>query len=180
MSVKTHLSFLKDMLYIAEISACGTISRAAEKNGIKASNLSKLIKDAEKEFSCHLFLRTNKGLIPTKTALEISQRADEICKLIEKSEDSFLQNGNNKPVLFYISEGLEIVDLNKVCQNAVLTENIKQADIIITTQKPDISDKMLCVHIKIGQNIMQNIWICGHQTPQTAPVITRLVLMFQH
>lgn len=47
MSVKSKSSLFRDLLYLREVICCGQISRAANNNGIKASNLSKIITDIE-------------------------------------------------------------------------------------------------------------------------------------
>jgi len=180
MLVKTQLSFLKNMLYIAQIVECGTITSVAQKNGIKASNLSKLIKDTEKELGGLLFIRTNKGLIPTEKALSISQKANEIQDMIIKSAKCFLKKAEVNPVSIYISDGIEIKGLDEVCMNAVVCQNSENADVIISNQKPLNVENRVILNAKIGEAITQNLFICAKDTPEARELITSIILMFQH
>ena len=148
--------------------------------GIKASNLSRIIKDTEKEFGFLLFIRTNKGLIPTENALQIFKSTHLIKQMIEESFGQFLPNNFKKKVLVYIEHGLEINGLENVCPNAVLSSRAENADILIGTQKPLQSDKMTILNVKIGNAVTQDLWISAKDSLPVQSVISSIVLMFQH
>lgn len=180
MSVKTELLLLKYMLYVAQIIECQSIARAAQKNNIKASNLSKLLKDAENKFGSQIFIRTNKGLIPKKEAFEISKKANEIKNLLKESEVTFWQTKIKKSVYIYVSDDLEVKDIDKICSNVVLCTKINDADIIISSQKPLDTKNKLVVSIKNGDLIKQNLFISAKDTPMTKAIVTSIILMFEH
>ena len=175
-----QICFLKNILYVAQIVEYGTITAVAQKNGLKASNLSKLIKDVEKEFGTLLFIRTNKGLIPTQMALEISKKANEIRVMLDENTKQLLKKNFKTCVKIYISKGLEISDLNRMFSNAVLCSDMKDADVIITTQEPSLVKNMLVIHTKIGDAITQDLWLCAQDTVEAKELVTSVVLRFQH
>ena len=180
MSVKMRLCFLKELLYIGEIIECATISKAASKNGIKASNLSKLIKDTEKEFNQKLFIRTSTGMAPTKTALEVLKTASAVNEIIKESQTKFLTLKSPENIKIFISQGLNVSGLSEVCPNCILCNDAKAADVIISTQRPENADKLITVEFRIGSNITQNIFICAKDLPGMEQVVTSLVMLFQN
>lgn len=180
MLIKMQLCLLKNMLYVAQVVECGTITKVAQKNGIKASNLSKLIKDTEKELGSALFIRTNKGLIPTEKALDISKKVNKIQEMIVESAKCFVQRPEINPISIYVSNGLEINSLGEVCPNAVFCENEQNADVIISNKEPINVENRVILNTKIGKEITQNLFICAKDTPQAREVITSIILMFQH
>lgn len=179
MSVKMRLTFLRELLYIREIIECGTISKAALKNGIKASNLSKLIKDAEKEFNQKLFIRTSKGVTPTKAALEILKVANSINEIVKTNQVKFSNPKSPENIKIFISQGLNVGGLGEICPNCILCNNLKTADIIISTQRPENADKMITVEFTIGSNVTQNVFICAKNIPGIEQIVTSLVVLFQ-
>ena len=69
MSVKSKTTLFRDLLYFKEVVAAQQISAAAEKNGIKPSNLSKIIQNLEIMTTRKLFKRSSRGFEPTSEAL---------------------------------------------------------------------------------------------------------------
>lgn len=165
------------MLYVAELTEYKSISAVAEKNAIKASNLSKLINEAEKEFGVDLFLRTNKGVIAKKPALEIALKAGELKKILKETENLLF---SNKKILIYVDDDLEFHHLEQIGKNVTLCNNKNKADIIIGLHKPKDAKGKLIVNIKNGDLIVQNLFICAKDTPEIASVVTSIILMFQH
>ena len=179
MLIKMQIGFLKDILYITQIVKAGTITAVAQKNGVKVSNLCKLIKEAEKEFGGLLFIRTNKGLVPTPKALEIAKKADEIEGLINECAKEFLKKSTINCVKVYISKGLEFHDLEKVHINMVLCSEPSDADVIISTQEPSDTKNTLVVHTKIGNAVTQDLWLIAKDTNEAKELLMSFVLMFR-
>ena len=119
---KSRLSFLRDLLALKEVIDAGRIQGAARRNGIKQSNLSKIITDLESSMNTTLLQRSPKGVEPTNTARllytdidNILKSLDRISKIFETAEDlagcvtvyvseGFLGNGLLKELsLFYAS-----------------------------------------------------------------------------
>jgi len=180
MSVKNQLSLIKQLLYVREIISCKTIASAAIKNGIKAPNLSKIIKETEKQLGQILFIRTTKGLIPTSTAREISKIADALFEMSNIYQTKYLRLTEPQNLRFFISKGLVVQGLDKICQDFVLSSAQKNADVIISTRHPKNADKMLSVQVKIGDVVTQDIWICAKDIPFAEQIVTSLVLLFQN
>lgn len=49
MNIKSSINLIRGILYLHEIIRCKSISRAAEENNMKASNLGIIINDLEKQ-----------------------------------------------------------------------------------------------------------------------------------
>ena len=70
-TIKTKISFLRELLALKEVIDLGQIHAAAERNGIKYSNMSKMISDLESRFRTTLLIRSSAGSIPTNTTRQI-------------------------------------------------------------------------------------------------------------
>lgn len=67
-----------DLKYIIEIDQCGSISLAAKKLYVAQSNLSRAVKELEKEFDIVIFKRTPKGVVTTREGHRFLRHAKEI------------------------------------------------------------------------------------------------------
>lgn len=65
MNIKSSINLIRGILYLHEIIRCKSISRAAEENNMKASNLGIIINDLEKQTGTKLLKRTHLGSSPT-------------------------------------------------------------------------------------------------------------------
>ena len=57
-TIKTKTAFLRELLALKEVIDTGQIQAAAERNGIKHSNMSKMISDLESRFKATLLIRS--------------------------------------------------------------------------------------------------------------------------
>ena len=57
-TIKTKISLLRELLALKQVIDLGQIQVAADRNGIKHSNLSKLITDLEERFKTILLIRS--------------------------------------------------------------------------------------------------------------------------
>lgn len=57
-TIKTKISLLRELLALKQVIDLGQIQAAADRNGIKHSNLSKLITDLEERFKTILLIRS--------------------------------------------------------------------------------------------------------------------------
>lgn len=181
MSVKMQISFLKSLLYIEQIVREGTISRAADKNGLKASNLSKMLKELEKQMDKQLFLRTPHGMVPTKETKELAVEISHFSKMIDSLAQKYCKCtytcGNLK---LFVSRGLEISASEKVFQKAVKTDDMKTADVIVSTEKPPFAESMICVENKIGHQIKQSIFVCAKNNKQAIDFATQIISILHY
>ncbi|HAW33469.1 MAG TPA: hypothetical protein DCX19_02375 [Alphaproteobacteria bacterium] len=86
---KANLSFLRELLALKEVIDAGQIQGAARRNGIKQSNLSKIISDLESELNTPLLNRSSKGVEPTNTARLLYADIDNIAKSLDKITAAF-------------------------------------------------------------------------------------------
>ena len=166
MSVKSKIALFRDLLYFKEVVNTKQISAAASKNGIKPSNLSKIIQSLEKSASKKLFLRNSRGLEPTSEALKIA----ELISGAEKHFDTCVQkiSKKNTPGILnlYLPPNLKIKNLNRFCKDhegltLILCTTTVEADVWVDYEPPVQTDGWISVQNHIGRNFDQSIWICA-------------------
>ncbi len=172
MNIKNYTLLIRAILYVQEIIRCKSINKAAEENSIKASNLSLIINNFEKEIGTKLFKRSSQGCIPTDDGLKIAELASELKEHIQKiSNRQTNANSNNKVLNIYISPNMEFSDCSEFEQSH---PNIKlnfvekdiMADIKISNDPPlDPLEKY--AEFYIGNTLKQKIWIsCNENNPK--------------
>ncbi len=87
-TIKTKVAFLRELLALKEVIDVGQIQAAAERNGIKHSNLSKMIADLEARFKTTLLIRSSAGSVPTNTTRQLYSDIE----IISDALDNLLQN----------------------------------------------------------------------------------------
>ncbi|MBO4294079.1 MAG: LysR family transcriptional regulator [Alphaproteobacteria bacterium] len=174
MNVKTKFSILKNLLYLQAVVEAGSISAAASRNGIKASNLSKMIKDCESLFHKVLFYRTAHGMSPTQDTLDLVRCAHQIDG--ELSHIMQLITRNDDIIKLYIVEGLEIKNLSRYNKSMLLVKQQNQADVIVTTAKPKNVETYIITESVLGKDVAQHIWICTKNTPEAVELARFIIL----
>ena len=87
-TIKTKTAFLRELLALKEVIDTGQIQAAAERNGIKHSNMSKMISDLESRFKATLLIRSSAGSVPTNTTRQLYADIENISNAL----DNILQN----------------------------------------------------------------------------------------
>ncbi len=177
MSVKMQSGLFQKLLYVKEVLEAGKIVVAAEKNGIKSSNLSKLIKETESTLHTKIFYRTNNGVIPTQDGILLAKIAEDMQNLM----NSRLKNMQKKDVCkinLFVSKGLYIKDLEKYDVPLIQVKCEKDADVIVATKKPNNTDQMITTCNKIGNKIVQEIWVCANNKPEALDLAEFIILRF--
>lgn len=87
-TIKTKVALLRELLALKEVIDVGQIQAAAERNGIKHSNLSKMIADLEAKFKTSLLIRSSAGSVPTNTTRQLYSDIE----VISDALDNLLQN----------------------------------------------------------------------------------------
>ncbi|MBR6103248.1 MAG: LysR family transcriptional regulator [Ruminococcus sp.] len=119
---------LTHLRYMVEVERHGSISKAAAALYMGQPNLSKAIKELEKEFGVPIFRRSAKGVVPTEKGKEFLLHAKAILSQVEKMEqlsredDSSLEFSLLLPRASYISHAFTVF-LNEI--GAVEKMNIK-------------------------------------------------------
>jgi DNA-binding transcriptional LysR family regulator len=100
-----------DLKYVIEIDKYGSISLAAKKMYVAQSNLSRAVKELEKEFDITIFERTSKGVVTTREGQRFLNYAKEIQYQMDSLKSTYLDLNNHGislkisvPRASYISE----------------------------------------------------------------------------
>lgn len=111
MNIKSSINLIRGILYLHEIIRCKSISRAAEENNMKASNLGIIINDLEKQTGTKLLKRTHLGSSPTAEGLRVAQYAVELEEQIQKIRQ-WHENTHprNRTLNIYIAPNMELDD----------------------------------------------------------------------
>ena len=173
MNIKNYTLLIRGILYVQEIIRCKSINKAAEENNIKASNLSLIINNFEKDIGIKLFKRSSQGCIPTYDGLKIAELASELKEYIQKVSNCRAKAyPKDKMLNIYTSPNMKFSDCSEFEQSH---PNIKlnfvekdiMADIKISNESPlDPLEKY--AEFYIGNNLKQKIWICCNEKNPTA------------
>ena len=137
------------------IIKCGSATEAAHRLNMSTGNISYLLGKARKITGAHLFIRTNKGLRPDTTALELSQRYLQYFESNQcfkqgkvKRNNSLTINAHSLMEMVFCSDSLKENDKkydelryqfkSYICDPAVRLSNIKNKLVDI-----DIGDSLL-------------------------------------
>lgn len=181
--IKSQISFLKSVLYLAAVVECGSVTKAAEQNGIKQTNLSRMIKDLEETLATSLFVRKSNGMVPTETAMVLYRHALDLQKNLSQVQAIRPKSANKKRfVRLYKPDSLSFSFL-KEFSNA-LVKSVKEDEFFnvgIFYFKPNLSSEDYQVgeyELKNGA-ATQKLWIaCQTNNPMafslTDFIISRL------
>ena len=97
---------MKELLALKEVIDTGQIQIAANKNGIKHSNMSKLISDLETRLDATLLQRTPAGSLPTNATSEIYSAIETICSTLDKIEQVTPEEELTGYISVMVAEGL--------------------------------------------------------------------------
>jgi len=92
---------LQHLKYVVEVEKTGSITQAAQNLYMGQPNLSKAIKELEKNLGIVLFKRTSKGVLPTAQGEEFLRYAKSILDQVEQIENLYRLSGERPR--FYIS-----------------------------------------------------------------------------
>ena len=164
MSVKLKASLFRDLLYLHEVIFYKQISSAAQKNGIKASNLSTNIKNLEKLSGKKLFIRHSNGLTPTADAIKLDKLISRLDEYFNQTTQAFLTKKRSENILLYLPENLWFDNLEKFSREHACVirsvETPEQADVIVSYH-PVENSEMIIVTNTIGSSFRQTIWIAA-------------------
>ncbi|MBR2298978.1 MAG: LysR family transcriptional regulator [Alphaproteobacteria bacterium] len=177
MSVKVKAGMFRNLLYVKEVAEAGSISAAAEKNGIKPSNLSKLLNETESMFGHLLFCRTKHGAVPTKDGLMLAKKIIKLEEALEACLNCL--EPENKPPRLYMASGIEIQNLADFQKLFLKVESENEADVIVSNFKPQRADELVSTKNRIGRGVVQNIWVCAENV-KPALELARFIILQIH
>lgn len=180
MSIKLKAILFRNLLYLNEVIKHSQINAAAEKNGIKSSNLSKIIKDLEDFLQKQLFIRTPNGLIPTTKALELSQMLNQTETVFDEMIEKITISENKKSLQLYVPDNIELKNLPSFKENKIVfCSSPVDADVIVSYEKPQTPKNFIMVENCIGTEFKQKIWVSSKNSKQ-ALNLSRFIICQMH
>ena len=164
MIIKSQISFLKSILYLSAIIQDGSISKAAEHNGIKATNLSRMIKDLEDTIGMPLLIRKSNGVLPTQAALLLNEKAIQLKESLKQVQMLKKAKNKQKVLKVYLSEGLSLNFLKEfVLVKIKYTTQNQDFHLGIFSEPPELNEENKSY--QVGEydltcnGLVQKIWI---------------------
>lgn len=180
MFIKTKAVLFRDLLYLREVSSTGKISTVAAKNAIKASNLSKILKDLEIVTGKKFFQKNSHGLSPTYEALKLSAQIEEIEQKFNKILAELQNSAQSFSLKLYKPSNMEIKDLDRYKAYPVnICTDIVEADVIISYESPKNESELIIVENYLQNPLMQTIWVSSKNTPQAID-LSRFIISQMH
>ncbi len=86
MTLRNDINFIRQILFLKEINQTGSILQTALRNGMKASNLSHMMKEFENIVGFQLLLRSYHGVSLTPNALELLKTAAPLFEAVKRTQ----------------------------------------------------------------------------------------------
>lgn len=177
MSVKSKSSLFRDLLYLHEVISCKQISKAANNNGIKASNLSKIITDIEKTSQKKLFIRNSHGLTPTADAVKLALDITEMETMLKRIISNYFTPQRLTEIKLYKPANLQLNFLSDYNSNLKITEckTPNNCDVYIDYAAPANAEDLIVTKCQLGSKIAQTIWVSAVNTPQAVKLAEKII-----
>ena len=94
---------ITELRYIIEIAQCGSVSAASKRLYVAQPNVSKAIRNLEEEYQIQLFVRTARGMVPTREGQQFIAQARRVIQEIEGLNRKFPGNKKGTDVDMKIS-----------------------------------------------------------------------------
>lgn len=160
MNIKRESVIIRQLLYLLATIRTGKITQAAEENGIKASNLSSLLKDLEEAAGVKLLSRKSDGVKPTAAGKELYKLAKEFENTLGKFRNIQNKIKQNEEIIFYAPENMEI-DLGAfdMRQYVIKSEDFGECDVALTEERVNNPEwEKTRIIIQKG-TIILNFWV---------------------
>ena len=188
MNIKNYTALIRGILYVQEIIRCKSINKAAEENNIKASNLSLIINNFEKEIGTKLFKRSSQGCMPTKQGYKVAELASELKEQVQKISN-WHENicPKNRMLNIYISPNMELTDCSEFAKDhPTIKLNFIEEDIMADVKisnVPPTNPLEKYTELCIGDSLKQKIWICcNERNPKALEffdfIVAKLLLLY--
>lgn len=139
MGIKSKIINIRNILCFVETAKEGTVSRAADSNGMKQSNLSAAIKSLEDDMSIKLFERVHNGMSLTENGKEVYRIACEIDNVLFKIANfSTVANKISGDIRLWTSDGLGSGFLSACLSDFHLQYPEVHIDIVCSIEAPRI------------------------------------------
>ena len=184
MTIKNNISLIRSLLYFYAVIENGQINATAQKNGIKAANLSKLLKELEEQMGGDLLERTPQGVRPTVLGQKVYTLSQELSEHIEQLLNATSVHEEQEEISLYLPENFELPDIGLFSQQHPLikispTKNEKQADVRISYQEIKNTSQIITKN-EIGTSFKQTIWISCNKNSDAAISLAEFIITLLH
>ena len=94
---------ITELKYIIEIAECGSVSAASKHLYVAQPNISKAIRNLEEEYQIQIFVRTPRGMIPTREGQRFIAQAKRVLQEIESLNQGTLEKKELNHVALKVS-----------------------------------------------------------------------------
>lgn len=184
MTIKANLSLIRRLLYFYAVIENGQINATAEKNGIKAANLSKILKELEEDIGAPLLERSNQGIRPTVLGQKIYLLSKELSRHVIALLDQTAVHNAETEVSFYFPANFQLNNIEEFQTRhpgIILSEKKHpDADVIVSYEEPPADSEHIVVKNNIGSSIRQTIWVSCRQDSEAAAVFAEFINVALH
>ena len=179
MTIKEKISILKNLLCFGEAVKYNSITKAAELNGIKAANLSKILKDLEEDVGAPLLERSNQGIRPTVLGQKIYLLSKELSQHVIALLDQTGGHTAEAEISFCFPDNFQLNNLEEFQARhpgIILSEKKHpDADVVVSYEEPPADSERIVVKNNIGSSIRQTIWVSCRQDSEAAAVFAEFI-----
>lgn len=179
MTIKANLTLIRRLLYFYAVIENGQINATAEKNGIKAANLSKILKDLEEDIGAPLLERSNQGIRPTVLGQKIYLLSKELSQHVIALLDQTGGHTAEAEVSFYFPANFQLSSLEEFQARypGIILSEKKQpdADVVVSYEEPPADSERIVIKNNIGSSIRQTIWVSCRQDSEAAAVFAEFI-----
>ena len=184
MSVKRDVWLLKGILFFQEVAKWGSITRAAQENGIKSANLSRVITELEDVLNLRLFDRRSTGMHLTAAGRMLLEKADELKGQLERLSAVRQKSVAVKILRLRLPSGLKI-DISSFLEHYpylnVLQRENGPFDVGVFWEKPKLKGfQISCHEVMHTDSLCQSLWIALRKKELDASLLADFITCQLH
>ena len=184
MSVKSDVWLLKGILFFQEVAKWGSITRAAQENGIKAANLSRVITELEDVLNLRLFDRRSTGMHLTAAGRMLLEKADELKGQLERLSAVRQKSVAVKILRLRLPSGLKI-DISSFLEHYpylnVLQRENGPFDVGVFWEKPKLKGfQISCHEVMHTDSLCQSLWIAQREKEVDVSLLADFIICRLH
>lgn len=179
MTIKNNLALIRRLLYFYAVIENGRINITAERNGIKAANLSKMLTELEEEIGAPLLERSNQGVRPTVLGQKIYLLSKELSQHISALLDQTTEHNMATEVSYCFPENFCLNNLEEFHTRypdiLLFEEKSPRADVIVSYREPPADASKIIVKNNVGSAVTQAVWVCCRQDSEAAVLFAEFI-----
>lgn len=180
MTVKNDVWFLKGILFFREVAKWGSMTRAAQENGVKVTNLSRVISELEGALNLQLFDRRSTGMHLTAAGWMLMEKADELADQLDLLMAVRQKAQKAKTLVLQLPPGLT-VDLSPFAEQYPLLNVVVREqgtfDVGLFWEKPHLwGFQMSCHAFGCTDSLRQSVWLAQREKEADAALLADFIV----